>query len=334
MGRKPANPGRLRSKVQRSSPQASEQDASPAEMEEQEEQEEVQEDGQDIGPASASVSDGFSDAWYKKTADRDLVPASETDDVDELEDSTEGVAKRPVPTPSPKLPSQGASSPRLSLPATGTRAISAPGGQAPIAPTAKRPSHLATKTAFSNAAKTKVQVTAAAPPSPSESAKKLFPVSVPKSIAEPLVLSQANSNQDDPKKTPWPPRAGMQKYKECNPPCIEGRGICNDNLCFCKSPYTGTTCQHKMGGLVRIAYPMVAALAVVSVVFGILLAQALHAIINLRSEGKLSALGDGYGRREVWMPPAPGAKNKARGHAVKESRKGHDSHPPEDKDHH
>merc|ERR1719281_1648877 len=91
-------------------------------------------------------------------------------------------------------------------------------------------------------------------------------------------------------------------YQSCNPPCIQGRGICNDNLCFCKSPYTGTTCQHKVGTLARVSYPMLVAFAIVSLLFGVLAAQIIHAIINLRSEGKLSALGDGYGRKEVWMP--------------------------------
>jgi len=29
----------------------------------------------------------------------------------------------------------------------------------------------------------------------------------------------------------------------CNPPCVEGRGVCNDKVCFCKMPYKGLRCE-------------------------------------------------------------------------------------------
>jgi len=89
----------------------------------------------------------------------------------------------------------------------------------------------------------------------------------------------------------------------CHPPCIQGRGICNDSMCFCKSPYSGTTCQHKMAALSRIKYPMLVGLCGVAVVFGVLFAQVLHGFITTWDESKLAKLGQGTVRQEVWMPP-------------------------------
>merc|ERR1719214_447908 len=31
----------------------------------------------------------------------------------------------------------------------------------------------------------------------------------------------------------------------CNPPCTK-HGVCNDNRCFCKTPWTGSSCQHQI----------------------------------------------------------------------------------------
>eukprot|EP00929_Paragymnodinium_shiwhaense_P014254 TRINITY_DN122147_c0_g1_i1.p1 TRINITY_DN122147_c0_g1~~TRINITY_DN122147_c0_g1_i1.p1 ORF type:complete len:311 (-),score=56.41 TRINITY_DN122147_c0_g1_i1:144-1076(-) len=36
---------------------------------------------------------------------------------------------------------------------------------------------------------------------------------------------------------------GTTASDTCLPPCIEGRGICNDRLCFCKSPFDGVRCE-------------------------------------------------------------------------------------------
>lgn len=29
----------------------------------------------------------------------------------------------------------------------------------------------------------------------------------------------------------------------CDPPCVPGRGVCDNNTCFCRSGFTGSTCQ-------------------------------------------------------------------------------------------
>lgn len=31
----------------------------------------------------------------------------------------------------------------------------------------------------------------------------------------------------------------------CDPPCVPGRGVCDNNHCFCRSGFTGSTCQLK-----------------------------------------------------------------------------------------
>lgn len=89
----------------------------------------------------------------------------------------------------------------------------------------------------------------------------------------------------------------------CHPPCIQTRGICNDNVCFCKSPYTGTTCQHKVGTLARFSYVMLVAFSVVSLVMGILIAQMVHVWVTSYLEAATARFGDGYIKQEVWQPP-------------------------------
>lgn len=102
----------------------------------------------------------------------------------------------------------------------------------------------------------------------------------------------------------------LEETSKCHPPCIQGRGICNDNLCFCKTPYTGTTCQHKLSSYSRIKYPMLVAAAAVCLVFGILFAQILHTFVTSRIEKRLVSLGDGTVKQEVWMPPDNAKKGK------------------------
>lgn len=105
------------------------------------------------------------------------------------------------------------------------------------------------------------------------------------------------------------------KNKKCQPPCIASRGVCNDDVCFCRSPYTGTTCQHKTGTLSRVSIPLCVGFAGVSLLMGILSAQGFHAWISGMHAQRLSALGDGYVKKEVWCPPT-GKKGVARGHAT------------------
>jgi len=55
----------------------------------------------------------------------------------------------------------------------------------------------------------------------------------------------------------------------CHPPCLEGRGICNDGVCFCRSPYRGIRCQTESDiALLRFNYGIVAVIVVLSAVIG------------------------------------------------------------------
>jgi len=113
---------------------------------------------------------------------------------------------------------------------------------------------------------------------------------------------QATDTDTDKPKNDFP-AVIKGKTNVCHPPCIQGRGICNDNLCFCKSPFSGTTCQHKMNPFMRVKTPMVVGLCAVAIVFGMLFAQVLHSFITSRIEKRLVWLGEGTVRQEVWMPP-------------------------------
>lgn len=151
--------------------------------------------------------------------------------------------------------------------------------------------------------------------------EKPFPVKVP---GIPSALSSGNAASAKalfpPQQTPGSslPASNVSlihDIKKCHPPCIASRGVCNDNVCFCRSPYTGTTCQHKTGTLSRVSIPLCVGFAGVSLLMGILSAQGFHAWISGMHAQRLSALGDGYVKKEVWCPPT-NKKSVARGHAT------------------
>jgi len=123
-------------------------------------------------------------------------------------------------------------------------------------------------------------------------AKPFFPAALPQSMVQGLQTAPKNN---------FP--AILKERGTCHPPCIQGRGICNDNICFCKTPFTGTTCQHKMSNYARIKYPMLVAASGVCVVFGLLFAQIIHGFVQRRVEKRLVWLGDGMVKQEIWMPP-------------------------------
>jgi len=139
-------------------------------------------------------------------------------------------------------------------------------------------------------------------------ANPLFPPTLPLSMAgpSPPAVSEASSLHAEP--SGWPPSKGKRFI--CHPPCISDRGICNDSLCFCKSPYTGTTCQHKVSQYSRINHTMLVAASLVCLVFGLIFAQLLHGFVTSRYEQRLIYLGDGSTRQEVWMPPDNSKKKK------------------------
>jgi len=97
----------------------------------------------------------------------------------------------------------------------------------------------------------------------------------------------------------------------CKPACIKSRGICNDNICFCKTPYTGTACQHEiLAGSYRFGPVMTSAIAVASVVFGIFVSQIVFSFIREQMEQRNASLGQETVNKESWTPSESGSKKK------------------------
>jgi len=109
------------------------------------------------------------------------------------------------------------------------------------------------------------------------------------------------SLQQKPAVEVWPPAASS--YQGCDPPCIEGRGLCNDNVCFCRSPFSGSTCQHKVTGLYRAPKVMTAGFAVMCFFMGIILSKFIFTFSEHAVETRLQRYGDGKKRFESWAPP-------------------------------
>lgn len=109
------------------------------------------------------------------------------------------------------------------------------------------------------------------------------------------------SLQQKPAVEVWPPAASS--YQACDPPCIEGRGLCNDNICFCRSPFSGSTCQHKVTGLYRAPKVMTAGFAVMCFFMGIILSKFIFTFSEHAVETRLQRYGDGKKRFESWAPP-------------------------------
>lgn len=118
--------------------------------------------------------------------------------------------------------------------------------------------------------------------------------------------SNATSEESMPKN--WPPSGN--KYNQCDPPCIQGRGFCNDNMCFCRSPYAGSTCQHKTTDLYRAPRPMAVGFAVTCFVLGIVMSKIIFSFSEHAIETRLQRYGQGKQRFEMWAPPEDKTKNK------------------------
>lgn len=119
--------------------------------------------------------------------------------------------------------------------------------------------------------------------------------------------------EDSKPKVPWPPK--MNEYETCDPPCIQGRGVCNDKVCFCKDPFVGSTCQKKTLGATmayRASRMMVIGVAVVCAIFGFLSARLANVFFQGRSEHRLQRYGQGKVKIERWAPP-PEAKGSGAG---------------------
>lgn len=115
--------------------------------------------------------------------------------------------------------------------------------------------------------------------------------------------ARTNSSLNQAMPTNWPPEPD-RPTDECNPPCLEGRGVCNDNICFCRSPYTGSTCQHNVENLFRVSYTITTVIAIACLFFGIFMAKLLTILVaGRRSSNALAGYGENKAKHELWQPP-------------------------------
>ena len=56
----------------------------------------------------------------------------------------------------------------------------------------------------------------------------------------------------------------------CEPPCVEGQGVCNNNMCFCKSPFRGSSCQKSADELsnARVGWGLAGGIVGCALLFG------------------------------------------------------------------
>jgi hypothetical protein len=123
------------------------------------------------------------------------------------------------------------------------------------------------------------------------------------------LMSTYVSSEESKPKIAWPPPDDASTV--CNPPCIQGRGVCNDNVCFCRHPFGGSTCQHKTTGLFRVKKVLVAGACIVCAFIGILSARMVFAFSQRAIETRLERYGKGKAKCETWS--APDAKHTKSG---------------------
>jgi len=255
--------------------------------------------------AGRSFSEGIS---LRTSASGGVSSPAELEEQEEnmevLEEASPLVASRPTPSPHPQVFLQS-SAPFVENPAAASF------DALPEAPRAHSGVHAARK--WKNQAPEQVSDTArpidgklAVPPSLRKpGAETLQQKKRTKEAAEEAILMQA------PVKQPWPPPS---KRTKCHPECMEGRGTCNDNVCFCKSPYTGVSCQHKIQDLSRFPIPLVIAFGIFCAIVGCILARIIYWIpldyCSFCVPSVASHSAPGTVKKEVWHPPEPSSKKK------------------------
>jgi len=100
----------------------------------------------------------------------------------------------------------------------------------------------------------------------------------------------------------------------CDPPCQDGRGVCNDRVCFCKTPYYGTVCQNAIlsGGAWRFGPVLVVGIALACTFLGFLFAVIVYGFVRDGIEQRMVSLGADTVNKESWTPSENTTKKKAR----------------------
>ena len=95
-----------------------------------------------------------------------------------------------------------------------------------------------------------------------------------------------------------------QDADTCFPACHAKRGVCNDGICFCRSPWYGPTCGREMQqGALRMSYLFCIGASVLAALGGLLLGSLAHRT-GQHAKRQLDPFGEDAGetKKEVWMP--------------------------------
>lgn len=94
--------------------------------------------------------------------------------------------------------------------------------------------------------------------------------------------------------------------ESCHPVCVEGQGICSDKVCFCRSPYTGMSCENERPmTLIRFGYGIVVVIVVSSALLGSILACNVWKLISANpGDIETSAAEAASNTKETWRPAA------------------------------
>eukprot|EP00930_Biecheleria_cincta_P095922 TRINITY_DN87815_c0_g1_i1.p1 TRINITY_DN87815_c0_g1~~TRINITY_DN87815_c0_g1_i1.p1 ORF type:complete len:403 (+),score=65.95 TRINITY_DN87815_c0_g1_i1:42-1250(+) len=98
-----------------------------------------------------------------------------------------------------------------------------------------------------------------------------------------------------------PPPTAISRDTSCNPACVEGQGICEDNICFCRHPYTGARCEeelHEEG--MRISWMYVTIILCAVLWLGMLLGECIFCYT--KGDPKQQNVGKSLVVKEVWRP--------------------------------
>lgn len=112
-------------------------------------------------------------------------------------------------------------------------------------------------------------------------------------VVTPLVAYAPSSNVTAP-----------ASLDDCNPGCIEGHGICSDNLCFCKTPYTGVQCERALSTtqIYRIKYAMASGIFTVALILGATLGTVFwHMVLAPRYKKPTNVTVQAV-KTETWEP--------------------------------
>lgn len=88
---------------------------------------------------------------------------------------------------------------------------------------------------------------------------------------------------------PAPAGAGDTGADTCYPECVPGRGVCNDRICYCRSPYHGMSCERKFKAVARVRYEAAAGIVLVALILGILAGSGVFALTNSSWQNKYTA---------------------------------------------